>query len=613
MLGVAPPIYTMPKEEIEELLFGKKNDSLPPDIVHKYEKLSLLLKKFPIKKRKICLIQPPGIYPDYVNRETAKKKRYTIYFPYGLLSLSSAVTLFHSRWEVIIKDLFLDLIKRAVCDEKTDFDSLLRSIPEDCDVYGISYMQYAVERQVLEIADYLRSKGKFVIMGGVQCTNADPVGLLKENAADICFKRESETQLIKLLNIWEETSAGKVKPGKNYNVPVNLVFNVDDEIVSFDETFESIVSLDIRQEYEKIPLDDYHQYGSAGLWARTAGKGSPYANIMSNRGCRGKCEFCSVSYFMKRGVRARAAQDVLDEIEYLYYKKNVRHIEWLDDDLLGNRKRSLELFDRLADLQLDLTWSTNHYVMADSITEELAQVMVNSGCVMIGFGVETGNSKRMESMGKKVSKEIVRNAVNIFRNNHPQVTIATTWMFGFPGETFGELFDSFNFARELKVDWCTNSIVQPLPGTDLYKKLNPDKGLSLGKQNKAVYTVGRDAVEKGDTFDDRYKEIIDFRAVDENEIASMHSIQQFQIYFNVFVNLLGSINLTAEGNPEKIKRQTEDILKGYEMDAVAWLVNARANKMLGHKESSDTSMRNFKTALPGSSFWTSFFKLYEIV
>lgn len=616
-MGIDPRIYTMPEKEIRCLLFGDRKDySSGCKDNDKQEKLRALLTTYPIRKRKICLIQPPGIYPDYVRKEVAKNQRYTVYFPYGLLSLSAAVTLFHRRWEVIIKDLFLELVKRVAEDENTDFNSLLNTLPEDCDVYGISYMQSTVERQVLEITSYLKSKGKFVIAGGVQCTNADSTNLLKTGTVDVCFKRESETQMVRFLHFWEEVCGRSPRRSENSTGMVNLEFKSGKEIVSFADVFESIVSLDIREEYKKIDIDAYNNYASAGMWSRIAGRSRKYANIMSNRGCRGKCSFCSVSYFMKPGVRSRSAQDVLDEIIYLYNTFGIRHIEWLDDDLLGNRKRSLELFTRLAALDLDVTWSTNHFVLAHSISEELAKAMVDSGCVMIGFGVETGNEQRMKTLGKRISKKIIREAVDTFRSNHPQVMVATAWIFGFPNETFGELFDSFDFAKELKVDWCSNSMLQPLPGTGMYNELQKmgDERTTgkFGARKSSVYTIGREAVSKGYTFDDIFKEIIDFRIVDQEAIATKSEIQQFQIYFNVFVNLLGNVNLTAEGNPEKIKRHTDDILKGYPMDTAAWLVNARASRLLGLTEHYDNSMRNYEIARNQSTFWTRFFELYAI-
>ncbi len=617
VMNINPPIYTMSKEEIiTELFDDSKNKPLNDEALFKYARLGELLKGFPIRKYRICFIQPPQVYPDYIVKDVARNKRYLIYFPYGLLALSAAIRMFNNHWEVIIKDLHLELVKRSCNDDKTDFDSLLATLPDDCDVYGISYMQSTSERQVLKITDYLKSKEKFVIAGGVQCTTGDYFNLLKTNAADICLLRESETQIVKLLNFWEESCKGKSMPSAMSNGIVNLSFNSGGQIISFDNVYESVVSLDVRQEYDKINIDDYNTYGSAGVWARTAGKSRKFANIMSNRGCKGKCTFCSVSIFMKHGVRSRATQDVLDEILYLYHKKGIRHIEWLDDDLLGNKERSLDLYNRLSALNLDLTWSTNHYVHASPITEELALAMVNSGCVMTGFGVETGNEKRLRSLRKAVNKKIIRRAVNIFRKNHPQVTLATTWIFGFPNETFGELFESFNFARELKVDWCTNSVLQPLPGTSIYeelRQLGDERTVDqIGKRNSSVYTIGREVVSKGQTFDDIFKDIIDFRTVDLDAIATKHEIQQFQIYFNVFVNLLGNVNLTSEGNPEKIRRHTADILKGYKMDAVAWFVNAKASKMLGLIERYDDSMKNYEIALKQSVFWNRYFKLYDI-
>jgi radical SAM superfamily enzyme YgiQ (UPF0313 family) len=615
-MDIEQPIYSMSSQEIKTKLFGdQKINSLNHDDHFKYLNLSEHLKKFPINKYKICLLNPPQIYPEYIRKDVVKNKFYTTYLPYGLLALSASIGLFNSHWNVIIKDLFLEEIKGTCNNGQVDFDSLLATIPDDCDLYGVSFMFNQTERQVLQITDYLKSKEKFVIAGGVQCT-ADYVHLLETDSIDIVFKKESETQINRVLNLWEESIKSYPVPSEKSKGIVNLSFKSGEKIISFEDTYETIISIDIRDEYEKINLDDYNTYGSAGVFSRTAGRGRKFANIMSNRGCRGRCTFCAVRSFMKHGVRSRATQDVIDEILFLYHNKNVRHIEWLDDDFLGNRKRALELFNKLSELNLDLTWSTTHFVLAISIDEEMAQAMVNSGCVMTGFGVETGNEKRLKKLRKPSNHKIIRNAVSIFRTNHPQVVLTSSVIFGFPNETFKELFDTFNFVRDLKLDWCINSMLQPLFGTEIYDEfLNLERDRTVdkfGKGGGTFFTIGRELVSKGYTFDDVFKDIIDFRKVDLNVAASKIEIQQFQIYFNVFVNLLGNVNLTPQGNPEKIRRHTDDILKAYPMDAVAWLVNAKASKMLGLTKQYDNSMKNHEIALKDSSFWTSFFELYDI-
>jgi len=602
---------SMSLEQIQKYLFEHNNHSITYNDYPKYIQLLDLLKSYPITNHKICLIRPHQIYPKYINKYHAANKLYIIYIPYGIMSLTASIKMFLPHWKVEITDLHLESIRGVHINDNYNYESLLNTIPHDCDVYGISYMFPTATTMVLDIADYLKSKGKFVIAGGVQATS-DYVELLNTNKFDIILKKESETQIIRLLYLWEESHKNLPEPTYKYSGLVNTSYKHNNQIISFNDVFEDIISIDIKETYDYIDIDEIYKYGSTGVWGRSVGKNRKYSNIMINRGCRGNCTFCSVSHFMKRGIRPRKPKDVLNEILFLYYKKGVRHIEWLDDDLLGSRKNALYLFNKLASLNLDLKWSTSHFVLASSIDREMALAMSNSGCVMTGFGVETGNAKRLKETGKLVTHKHIRNAVSIFRTYHPHIYLMSSFIFGFPNETFAELFETFNFAKELKLDWCGNSLLLPFRGTKIYEQFKQSKHEPFVKKGTQVYTIGREIVSKGKTFDDIFDEIIDFRKVNLSSVATKNELQQFQIYFNVFVNQLGNINLTGEGNPEKIRSHTAEVVKAYPMDAISWYVNAIASKSLHLIEQYDISMKNCENALKESSFWRNFFYLYNV-
>ena len=601
-------------EQFKRDFFSLSKNHLDIDNINKYIYLFEILNKYTINDHKICLIRPHQVYPEHIQKIYAENRFYIIYIPYGLMSLAASISQFLPHWNVEISDLHLQSIKNVCTTSQYNSKMLLEEIPLDYDIYGISYMFPTATPMVLEIADYLKSNNKFVISGGVQATS-EYVELLNTDKFDIIIKRESETQIVRLLDLWEQTYQSKPGFELNFSDLVNTSFKRKTQIISFEDKFENMVSLDIKKVYNKIDLESIHKYGSSGIWNRTVGKYKKYSNIMINRGCRGHCSFCSVSNFMKRGIRTRTPQDVLDEILFLYNEKGVRHIEWLDDDLLGSRKNSLELFNRLAAKNIDLSWSTTHFVLALSIDREMALAMSNSGCVMTGFGVETGNKKRLAETGKLVTHEHIKNAVSIFQKYHSHIFLVSSFIFGFPNETFSELFETFDLAKTLRLDWCANSILIPFRGSKIFQDFfsyDNSETSTFCKQGSQVYTVGRDLVSKGKTFDDMFNEVIDFRKVNLSSVASQNELKQFQIYFNVFVNLLGNTNLTSEGNPEKIRCHTQEIVKAYPMDAVSWYVNAISSKQLYLIDAYDHAMKNCEKALKKSSYWRNFFDLYDV-
>ena len=65
-----------------------------------------------------------------------------------------------------------------------------------------------------------------------------------------------------------------------------------------------------------------------------------FATVLSNRGCRAQCTFCSVRNFNGVSVRQRSVESVLDELELLKDRYGIGHFVWLDDDLLKDHRRA---------------------------------------------------------------------------------------------------------------------------------------------------------------------------------------------------------------------------------------------------------------------------------
>ncbi len=594
-----PRVYGLEAEVLRAFLSTTSTDCPAADLA----KLKDLLNRFPIRHRRICLIAPPQLNPNHVSPRMAKLRAYMAYLPYGLLTLSAAIQLYHPEWQVDILDLNIEALRRAHVGDACSREILLQSIPDGYDAYGVTWMFKSVELETLAVLSELKKREALVIAGGVQAT-AEARILVEKEFADIVCQRESERTLGRLLDLWE---------GREIDDLANLMFRSGGEVVELPAVFYIPGSLDIRPEFDIV---DHHTCIPPSIWCRTAGCDRKFANVLSNRGCCGACMFCSVSTFMDRGVRNRHPQDVIDEIVYLYEEKGVRHIEWLDDELLANRDRALALFNGLAALDLDLSWSTFAFVLAISVDEEMADAMARSGCVMTGFGVETGNAERLKASRKPATLDAVTRAAGIFKRNHPQIMLTASFILGFPEETFAELMDTFNFANNLQVDWCIHSILQPLMTTPIYGQfmtLGDERTIdSFGKGRTTAFTVGRDALSKGRTFDDLFDDVIDFRDIELDRVATPLELKQFQIYFNVFVNLVGNVNLTEHGNPEKVLIHSGEVAKAYPMDPVLWGVNARAAAMLGRYEQAEASCREYERALGESWFWRRFFEVYNV-
>ena len=165
-----------------------------------------------------------------------------------------------------------------------------------------------------------------------------------------------------------------------------------------------VIQGDVSDSYSLVPIADYCRYGSLNPFSRKVdGPPVPFAAVQFARGCRAECTFCAVRDFMGKGVRMRTVGDVIAEMEFLYEQHGVRHFEWLDDDLLFDRREAKELFRQIIAKGWDIHWSANNGLIAASVDDELMELIRDSGCVGFKIGIETGNTEMLRKVKSRAS------------------------------------------------------------------------------------------------------------------------------------------------------------------------------------------------------------------
>jgi len=454
---------------------------------------------------KVVIINPPLVNPKYID---IKKKYHTI-IPLGLLYIAEAVDRVIG-WHSDIYDLNLMSIKNAHNCKKQDLKSLVDMIPDSYAYYMIGCMFSSSENIYYEVCRLLKERDKVVVVGGVQATAMEDF-YYDNDLADIVVINEGEDKISNLLRY------GKIKSdGVVVNPP-------------------SIVN-----QFRKINFDDYNKYGDFGHSLRVLAKDRKISNLQHNRGCRGNCCFCSVRMMMGDGVRSIDIEKTLDELDYLYLEKGIRHIDWLDDDLLANKEITIELFHRIADRNYDLTFSINNASLAINIDEEVVDAVVKAGFIHMAFGIETPDKSLRRKMRKAGSLKNIRFAVDLFRERLPDIFLHGNYMIGFPDETVGQIKHTIDFANSLDTDWSQFAIVQTLPKTDLYEKFKNDDE----KVNR--YSPASEQVDKNK---DKYDfKLIDLFLLDDDYVPMNKEVTGFWHLINYKVNLLDRKNISWKTN-----------------------------------------------------------------
>ncbi len=186
--------------------------------------------------------------------------------------------------------------------------------------------------------------------------------------------------------------------------------------------------------------------------------------IYTTRGCPYSCSFCASAVTWKRKVRYHSIENVIEQIKYIVNELGIHDIMFWDDTFAIDQDRAIEICNRICDEQLDIRYTAQF--RADACTSDLVKALLKSGCSFGHIGVESGNDKMLEQIGKGETKEQFREAVKIMKSlNLPCIA---SYIIGLPGDTHETIQETIDFAFELDAEQSKFMILTPLPGTKVY-------------------------------------------------------------------------------------------------------------------------------------------------
>ncbi len=193
----------------------------------------------------------------------------------------------------------------------------------------------------------------------------------------------------------------------------------------------------------------------------------PTSMMITSYGCPYNCVFCATRTISGRNIVYRPLDDVYNEIEFLQSSYGIRHLVFMDDCFLADRKRIETMLLTFIERSYNLSWKVLA-VSAWHIDDELLELMKKAGCFQITVSVESGSPRVLkEIIHKPLKLESVPGIVNKCREL--DIDIGANFVIGFPGETWDEIRETFRFAEACNFDLSHFKIATPLPKTDLYK------------------------------------------------------------------------------------------------------------------------------------------------
>ncbi len=222
----------------------------------------------------------------------------------------------------------------------------------------------------------------------------------------------------------------------------------DDLINAIDEV---LTKKDVKPVYKKdltgLPRDG----------KRVLTTGGHYAYLKIAEGCNKRCTYCIIPYIrgdyrsvpMER-ILAEAKQLAEDGVKELILVAQETTV--YGKDIYG-RKALPELLNKLCELD-GIRWIRILYAYPEEITDELIECMASQPkiCHYIDMPIQHCNDELLRKMGRKTDKADIMNIASKLRKAMPDISLRTTLICGFPGETAEMHQELLQFIRDMKFD-----------------------------------------------------------------------------------------------------------------------------------------------------------------
>ncbi|MDO8559299.1 MAG: radical SAM protein [bacterium] len=346
------------------------------------------------------------------------------------------------------KDKDIDISVIDDWAEKLESAELARRVSlSRADIVGI-YMvspRYDQAKSTIEVCR--NALPNSIIIAGGPHPSALPVETLREiPQLDICAIGEGELTM-------QELAEGK--PLKTIN---GIAFR-DGKEIKLTPPRDFIKNLDDLPfpNRDLFPLQKYKP-------SAPHGRKMPFFIMNTSRGCPFNCTYCSKDVF-RNIYRTVSPKRVADEIEELISKYHAKEIFFSDDDFSMNIARAEGICDEILKRGVKIRWSTSTRV--DQVTEQLLNKMHKAGCRFICYGVESGNQKVLDAIGKGYNTE---KAVSAFKmTRRAKIATVCNFIIGLPGETKESIRDTLNLMKRIKPNFISGSILSIFPGSRLFK------------------------------------------------------------------------------------------------------------------------------------------------
>ena len=304
------------------------------------------------------------------------------------------------------------------------------------------------------------------------------------------------------------------------------------------------------------------------------------AYIKIAEGCDHPCSFCIIPQ-LRGQFRSRRFASVVAEAERLA-QSGVREITLIGQDTtcygedFALKDGLALLLEKLAAIE-DLRWVRFLYAYPNKITGKLLETIAahEKICSYMDVPLQHASASVLKRMKRGGGADVFLRSIAKMRRTIPDVTLRTSFIVGFPGETEREFEELCDFVREAQFDWMGAFAYSDQDGAGAFgldKKLSPRE---IERRRKHLMGIQRQiSKKKKKALVGREFDLLLEGTSDESDLllegrTAMHAPE---IDGKVFVNDFPAEDFSEESGPQPGQFYRCQITEAHDYDLVAKIV-----------------------------------------
>jgi ribosomal protein S12 methylthiotransferase len=182
-----------------------------------------------------------------------------------------------------------------------------------------------------------------------------------------------------------------------------------------------------------------------------------YAYLKISEGCDRKCSFCAIP-LMRGKHKSRSMEDIVHEAKKMA-SQGVKELILIAQELtyygldLYKERSISKLLKKICDLE-GIEWVRLHYAYPSGFPNELIDTIKNEEkiCNYLDIPLQHISDEILKSMRRGSTKLKTNNLITNLRKQIPEISIRTTLIVGYPGETKTHFKELCDWVKEMKFE-----------------------------------------------------------------------------------------------------------------------------------------------------------------